>query len=135
MDALWALLQKKHITPIQFNTEVSQQIIELLLIELDYRKIHFYESDKQALSTQIQNSKPSSAKDLCKLVSSIADLYQTRVKESQAILETLAKSELNFTENEIITFSSSLKPFMESKEKKINRWTRNIKYLVRHATT
>ena len=130
MDALWALLQKKHITPIQFNTEVSQQIIELLLIELDYRKIHFYESDKQALSTQIQNSKPSSAKDLCKLVSSIADLYQTRVKESQAILETLAKSELNFTENEIITFSSSLKPFMESKEKKINRWTRNIKYLV-----
>jgi carboxyl-terminal processing protease len=130
MDALWVLLQKKHIAPIQFNTEVSQQIVELLLMELDYRKIHFYESDKQALNTQIQNIKPSSSKDLCKLVSSIADLYQTRVKESQTILETLAKSELNFNENEIVTFSYVPKPFMESKEKKVNRWTRNIKYLV-----
>jgi carboxyl-terminal processing protease len=134
MDALWTVLQKKHIAPIQFNTEVAQQTIELLLSELDYRKIHFYESDRQTLFTQIQNIKPSSANDLCKLVSTISTLYQTRVKESKTILETLAITELNFNENEIITFSSGKRVFMESKDKKTNRWSRIIKYLVLNAS-
>ena len=80
-DALWALLQKKHVAPIQFNKEVAQQIIELLLNDLDYRKIHFYETDKQNLLIQVQNISPKSADDLCKLVSTISDLYQTRIKE------------------------------------------------------
>ncbi len=134
MDALWTLLQKNHIAPIQFNTEVAQQTIDLLLAELDYRKIHFYESDRQLLLTQVQNIKPTSSKDLCKLVATIADLYKTRVKESQVIVETLSHSELSFTENEIITFTSGKRDFLESKEKKTNRWSRLIKYLVLNAS-
>ncbi|ABG57919.1 S41 family peptidase [Cytophaga hutchinsonii] len=129
-DALWVLLTKKHIAPIQFNHTVSVEIADLLLTELDYKKIHFYESDRQNLLIQIQNLKPSSAKDLCTLIAGISELYQTRIKESQAILQTLAANELNFSENEIVTFSSSKRQFMESKEKKISRWKRNIKFLV-----
>lgn len=134
MDALWVVLQKNHIAPIQFNTEVAQQTVELLLTELDYRKIHFYESDKQLLFTQVQNIKPTSSKDLCKLLATISTLYQTRVKESQVIVETLLHSELNFTENEILIFTSSNRDFLDSKEKKTNRWSRIIKYLVLNAS-
>ena len=129
-DALWALLQKKHVAPIQFNKEVAQQIIELLLNDLDYRKIHFYETDKQNLLIQVQNISPKSADDLCKLVSTISDLYQTRIKESQTILNALTTKELDFKENEIITFSTAEQPFMESKEKKVNRWKRYIKMIL-----
>ncbi len=129
-DALWVLLTKKHVAPIQFNQAVSAEILDLLLIELDQRKMHFYESDRQRLLTQLQNNKPASAKDLCALISNLSELYQTRIKESETILQTLAGSELNFNENEIITFSSSARQFMESKEKKISRWKRNIKFLI-----
>lgn len=134
MDALWTILQKNHIAPISFNTEVAKQTIELLLIELDYRKIHFYESDKQLLLTQVQNINPTSSADLCKIVATITTLYQTRVKESQAIVEALSHSEINFNENEFITFTSNRRAFMESKEKKTTRWTRIIKYLVLNAS-
>lgn len=129
-DALWALLQKKHIAPVQFNTTVATEIIDLLLTELDYRHIHFYESDRQALLTQLQSNKPATAKDLCLLVSNISELYQSKIKESQSILQTLAATELHFNEDEIITFSSGKRTFMESKEQKINRWKRTIKFLV-----
>lgn len=129
-EALWTLLQRKHVAPITFNKEVAQQIIDLVLLDLDHRQIHFYEADRQNLLTQVQNINPDSVDDLCKLVSTIAELYQTRVKESQTILNTLATTELNFSENQIITFSSKDRKFVESKEKKVSGWTRYIKFLV-----
>jgi carboxyl-terminal processing protease len=129
-EALWALLQKNHVAPIKFNKEVAQQIVALLLTDLDDRKMHFYETDKQDLLNQVQNINPNSVDDLCKLVSTISALYQIRIKESQTILNVLTNTEFNFNEKEIITFSISDSPFIESKAKKTNHWSRYIKLIV-----
>jgi carboxyl-terminal processing protease len=129
-NAIWAILQKEHISPVKFTPEVAAEIIGLTLIELDPRQIHFLKSDKQTLMAEIIAAKSIYPKDLCKYVSKIAVLYQNRLKESEAMLQKIALTELKFDESDTIIFSSAGRTFSESNEKRTKRWKRYVKFLV-----
>jgi len=130
INAIWAILQKEHISPGKFTPDIAAEIIDLTLIELDPRQIHFLASDKQALTAEIIATKPVYPKDLCKYVSKIAVVYQARLKESEAILQKISSSDLRFDENDTVVFTSAGRTFSASNEKRTNRWKRYIKFLV-----
>ncbi|HNW27707.1 MAG TPA: carboxy terminal-processing peptidase [Spirochaetota bacterium] len=116
-----------HVQYHSLNDDLSERILDNLIMSLDYGKYYFYKKDiegfqkyRHKIDDYIQNNQFDFLDD-------IYSLYKKRFLESNRLINELIKSKFDFTVDEKIIVDRDKVDYAETKAEMRDRWRKNVK--------
>lgn len=127
---LLTIFEKHHYQPVPPGSELAQRTYQLFLQSLDPHGLYFIAEDtsilalcqKNLLGITIEPNCDASFKKIC-------DLYLTRLKEADSLIDSLLQHPLDFTKNDSIYFDDNEKMYFANDKATLRKgWNKWIKY-------
>ncbi|HPL17053.1 MAG TPA: S41 family peptidase, partial [Spirochaetota bacterium] len=116
-----------HVQYHSLNDELSERILDNLIMSLDYGKYYFYRKDiegfqkyRHKIDDYVQNNQFDFLDD-------IYSVYRKRFLESNNLINELIKSKFDFTVDEKIIVDRDKVDYAETKAEMRDRWRKNVK--------
>ncbi len=123
-----AMIDRKHLSTMRVDDEVSRRTLEMYLKSLDPRKLYFYQSDVeqfQERQTQIDDDIRSGKLGFAKR---LFDLYLKRLDERVEYALTQIDAPHDFTVNETIIADPEKTTYAATEAEMNEKWRKRVKY-------
>jgi len=132
LPALIGLLEKYHISPLQFDDSVTTDIKRELCKALDADHLLFTKIDYENINAQPLDLKNPASKENCGFIGFVGNLYRQKLQYADSIIPLL---KIDFTRADSISFYKKyLQNLVNDNEVLNKQWERWIKYKTLYKT-
>jgi carboxyl-terminal processing protease len=122
------MIEQSHISHLKINEEISVKLFNRYLELLDPRKLYFSQADVEALGQDRAKLGEKMKAGNVDFAYRAFDLFRQRVKERNAIAETLVDAKHDFTKDEGMVIDAEKLPWATTDEDLRERWRKQVKY-------
>src|SRR5580704_13770831 len=122
------MIEQSHISHLKINEEISVKLFNRYLELLDPRKLYFSQADVEALGQDRAKLGEKMKAGNVDFAYRAFDLFRQRVKERNAIAETLVDAKHDFTKDEGMVIDAEKLPWATADEDLRERWRKQVKY-------
>ena len=122
------MIEQSHISHVKINEEISVKLFNRYLELLDPRKLYFSQADVDALGQDRARLGEKMKAGNVDFAYRAFDLFLQRVKERNALAETLVDVKQDFTQDEGMVIDAEKLPWAKTDEDLRERWRKQVKY-------
>jgi len=116
-----------HVRYHSLNDELSERILENLIMSLDYGKYYFYKKDIDGFKKYRTSIDDAILNNRFEFIDEIYSVYKMRFRESNQLINVLMKEKFDFTVDEKIIVDRDKIGYASSKQEMRERWRKNLK--------
>lgn len=128
IKALMQGLNSGHYQPEKVDDAFSKKVFNLYLQRLDFNKKFLLEPDVQQLQKYETAIDDELRQGTFQFFDLSADLYEQRIKDSEAYYKEILAQPFDFTQNEQIELDGEKLPYAKNKEELKEAWHKQLKY-------
>ncbi len=123
-----ALMDRRHLSEMQMNDEISHRALDLFLKNLDRMKLFFLQSDIDEFMAERDSLDDYVKAGDVRIAKEIFDRFLQRVSERVAIAQKLVDAEHDFTVDEDMVRDPKKLDYAKTSEELDERWRKRVKY-------
>lgn len=116
-----------HVQYHSLNDELSERILDNLIMSLDYGKYYFYKKDIEGFKKYRTTIDDAILNNRFEFIDDIYSVYKKRFKESNQLINELMKGKFDFSVDEKIIVDRDKTEYAETKQEMRERWRKNLK--------
>ncbi len=123
-----ALMERRHISQMPLNDEVSQRAMKMFFETLDPMKLYFYQSDVDKFAPESTRIDDYVREGQVGVAKRIFDVFLDRVQERTAEAQKLVDAPHDFTVDESMVRDPKKLTWFKDKAEADERWRKRVKY-------